>query len=272
MTEEHKDYIFFGHGWRVPGLIDLRRMNNVTIIALEGGCWITEDRDIEHMNILKQSESTQQYYETMLGYTENSGNKLCVYSSNTTYYFVPDMLLSTGTISGSRHPELTGLLDIETRGTSVNTVGVQTLEELLHQLGGNFTLLVFACRGPLSEEDFKGIQRGYFINDSDILDYINNKGIRTTEISTKSICQSFTEYLNIDSSEEAREERKMKYDAMVDERNERQRLLVQSRLSTVPIVPLTHTAGGWTRPAPVAGGWRDRLAAKQQAEAESKQE
>ena len=56
------------------------------------------------------------------------------------------------------------------------------------------------------------------------------------------------------------------------EQNERQRLLVESRLSTVPIVPLTHTAGGWTRPQPVAGGWRDRLAAKQQAEAESKQE
>lgn len=193
---DHKNYIFFGHGWSIPGYINLNEEDNVQVICLRDERLFTESRDFKIMPYIKGAKSVSEYYNSILAFTENTGNEVCVYSSTSSSRRVPNMLLSTGRMKFSS--ELTGFYDIKELEDQIDTISVQTLQELLIKLDKNFTIVIFACRGPLNVNDISIMSddKGYFMNDVDILTYINRNNIPTTGKSTTvSICESFAKWL-----------------------------------------------------------------------------
>ena len=240
---EHKNYIFFGHGWSIPGYIDLNVNNKITVISLRDETFLTETRGTNIMTSIRAVKSVKDYYNFMLTYTENTGNELCVYSSDS-YRRVPNMLLSTGKIKKSN--ELTGFFDI-TDSESGGSIAVQTLQELLITLGNNFTIIIFACRGPLKIEDIRWMDdiEGYFMNDTDIVNYINRKNIPigTKTKQTKSLCQSFAKWLRSDSIT-AKNKRRNEYKK--EQKKQKQLEYRNKKLNNfVTVEPLQSSSNAW---------------------------
>lgn len=240
---DHKNYIFFGHGWSIPGYIKLIENDNVQVICLKDETFLTETRGNNIMLSIRDVKSVSDYYNSMLRYTENTGNELCVYSSDS-YRLVPNMLLSTGKIKKSN--ELTGFFDISDFDSGGDTIQVQTLEELLIKLGKNFTIIIFACRGPLNTEDIRVMMNeGYFMNDTDIVKYITERnipiGTKTTQ--PKSLCQSFAKWLHSDSIT-AKNKRQNEYKK--EQKKQKQIEYRNKKLNNfVTVEPLQSSSNAW---------------------------
>ena len=240
---DHKNYIFFGHGWSIPGHIKLIENDNVQVISLKDETFLTETRGNNIMLSIRDVKSVSDYYNSMLRYTENTGNELCVYSSDS-YRLVPNMLLSTGKIKKSN--ELTGFFDISDFESGGDTIQVQTLEELLIKLGKNFTIIIFACRGPLNTEDIRVMMNeGYFMNDTDIVKYITERNIPigTKTKQPKSLCQSFAKWLHSDSIT-AKNKRRNEYKK--EQKKQKQIEYRNKKLNNfVTVEPLQSSSNAW---------------------------
>lgn len=209
-NSDHRHYIFFGHGWSIPGSIELNINHQVQVISLREERFFTESRDFNIMTYIKHAKSVQDYYNSLLAYTENSGNEVCVYSYPS-YNFVPNMLLSTGKMKNSN--ELTGFFNQQNLNITEETISVQTLEELLIKVGKNVTIVIFACRVPLNIDDIKVMSsyQGYFMNDNDIVDYIIERNIPIGSPTFKKIySKSFDKWL-VCYSENDKNRRKNEY-------------------------------------------------------------
>ena len=244
---EHKNYIFFGHGWSIPGYIDLNPEDNVQVICLRDERLFTESRDFKIMPYIKGAKSVSDYYNSILAFTENTGNEICVYSSTTSFRRVPNMLLSTGKIKFSS--ELTGFYDIKDFEEQVDTISVQTLQELLIKLDKNFTIVILACRGPLNVDDISIMNddKGYFMNDLDIVTYINRNNIPTTSESTtkktESICESFAKWLD-SYSEYDKERRRIEYNNEQDRQTQKQ-IEYKKQQKEEEVKPLIQSSNRW---------------------------
>ena len=244
---EHKNYIFFGHGWSIPGYIDLNPEDNVQVICLRDERLFMESRDFKIMPYIKGAKSVSDYYNSILAFTENTGNEICVYSSTTSYRRVPNMLLSTGKMKFSS--ELTGFYDIKDLEEQVDTISVQTLQELLIKLDKNFTIVILACRGPLNVHDISIMNddKGYFMNDVDIVSYINRNNIPTTSESTtkktESICESFAKWLD-SYSENDKQRRRDEYNNEQDRQTQRQ-IEYKKQQKEQEVKPLIQSSNRW---------------------------
>ena len=244
---EHKNYIFFGHGWSIPGYIDLNPEDNVQVICLRDERLFMESRDFKIMPYIKGAKSVSDYYNSILAFTENTGNEICVYSSTTSSRRVPNMLLSTGKMKFSS--ELTGFYDIKDLEEQVDTISVQTLQELLIKLDKNFTIVILACRGPLNVHDISIMNddKGYFMNDVDILTYINRNNIPTTSESTtketESICESFAKWLD-SYSENDKERRRKEYNNEQDRQTQKQ-IEYKKQQKEQEVKPLIQSSNRW---------------------------
>ena len=243
---DHKNYIFFGHGWSIPGYIDLNAEDNVQVICLRDERLFMESRDFKIMPYIKAAKSVSDYYNSILAFTENTGNEVCVYSSTNSYRRVPNMLLSTGRMKFSS--ELTGFYDIKELEDQIDTISVQTLQELLIKLDKNFTIVIFACRGPLIANDITIMtNKGYFMNDVDIVTYINRNNIPTTSTSTtkqtKSICQSFARWLR-SYSENDKSRRRDEYNKEENRQTQKQ-IEYKKQEKEQEVKPLIQSSNRW---------------------------
>jgi hypothetical protein len=185
-------YAYFGHGWTIEGTIDLRKYKrNITVIALQDPLLLYEKSVFDHMAFLKKSSSIEEYYRYIAGYAELTHNAFGVYSSQSDYNMIPNMLLTLL----QKNIEFTGLINIATHKMISPQIRISKLSDLIDVLSKydseDIFLIVFTCRSPLTKEQINYLQEGSL---SEVAKYIKSYGIKEVEIGSVQPSLSFNDF------------------------------------------------------------------------------
>lgn len=242
-----KDYIYFGHGWDSSSTVDLSHFSNVTVISLKESCLLRESRLTDHLKLLKSAKSVSDYYSKLLGFTESTHNEMCVYSSKGPHYLAPDMVLTTNPKLGYKGShELTGLFNISDSGSLVSAPSISTLGELLTSLGDNFSITIFACRGPLSQDQISALGSGVIVDGEKIRDFINRKNITPHDEGLTLPCTSFEEFVRLtEGDERTKEERRSEFEEYMKGLELEEQKLAEERRSAFSSSLPNRSATAW---------------------------
>jgi hypothetical protein len=166
---EYKKYIFFGHGWNTDKVFNIQNKQNVYIVILDSTVTCADSVKFDFIEKLNKSTNPLDYIKYVNDIAKKMHNDFCMYSSDSEFHIVPNMLISTY----KNKNELNALIDIDTK-TIKSDSNIMLLSELVETIGNNgnkFFLQIYACRSQIDTYQMKNIEI------IEVKQYINNNNL-----------------------------------------------------------------------------------------------